>query len=137
MFPANRRGRRHFRVTEENKSPNLLALDTCLSRACLLPLLRRCAKGYISMAMHPFTRLEVAPYFKTTPKSSAFWGIYFLPQPLFASCSIVNLAASARNIDPTPRASSSKSKVELCAGAFSRPSFCAPTLTKQPGIFSK
>ena len=30
----------------------------------------------------PFTRLEVAPYFKATPKFSAFWGIYFLPQPL-------------------------------------------------------
>jgi len=34
-----------------------------------------------STAMRPFTRLEVAPYFKATPKSSAFWGIYFLPQP--------------------------------------------------------
>ncbi len=54
--------------------------------------------------MRPFTRLEVAPYFKATPKFSAFWGIYFLPQPLgqamkSASRDLRRLSRSIENRD--------------------------------------
>jgi len=67
---------KYIRVTEENKSPNLLTLCPFFGVAQKVTYAMGSAK-----LCRPFTRLEVAPYFKATPKSSAFWGIYFLPQP--------------------------------------------------------